>query len=131
MNSHSHLCFSAFEFTSLSNKFKQLWLTGKEVKLEFETCEGQALGSLFVCLGEHPSQPLPHPQEHQYGHETPAKRRRRERRKAARLAELVAVKAAANGIPEDGAVEATEADDNHDRDEDHIVTTEEVVKTAE
>ena len=125
MNSDYHRNFPAFEFTSLSNKFKQLWLTGKEAKLEFETCEGQAWGSLHVCLGEYPSQPLPHPQEHQYGHETPAKRRRRERRKATRLAELAAVKAAANGIPEDGAVEATEAD------EEQVVITEEVATTAE
>ena len=41
------------------------------------------------------------------------------------------MKAAANGIPEDGAVEATEADDNHHCDEDQIVITEEVAKTAD
>ena len=53
MNSKSRN-FPAFEATSLLNKFKQLWLTETEAKLVFETRDGQAWGSLHVCLGEHP-----------------------------------------------------------------------------
>ena len=68
--------FPAFEFTSLTNKFKELWFTGKEAKLVFETCEGKAWGSLHVCLGEHPRQAFPHPQEHPLGRDTQAKQRR-------------------------------------------------------
>ena len=119
MNSDSHRHFPAYEFTSLTNKFKQLWLTGKEAKLEFKTHEGQAWGSLHVCLGEHPSQDPPDPQERPYGHETPSKQRRRERREAARLAE------SASAIPEEEAAKATDADDVH-CDEENVVITEEV-----
>ena len=44
----------AFEATSLTNKFRSLWLAGVEAKLFFETRAGQAWGSLEVHLGEHP-----------------------------------------------------------------------------
>ena len=55
----------AFETTSLTNKFKSLWLDGIQAKVVFETCAGQAWGTLHVCLGEHPLQhrPPPHPKE--------------------------------------------------------------------
>ena len=125
MNSDSHRHFPAYEFTSLTIKFKQLWSTGKEAKLEFKTHEGQAWGSLHVCLGEHPSQDPPDPQERPYGHETPSKQRRRERREAARLAESAAVEASESAIPEEEAAEAADADDEH-CDEEHVVTTAEV-----
>ena len=76
----------AFETTSLINKFKSLWLSGIEAKLEFETRAGQAWGSLHVHLGEHPQQ-AQQPPHHRYHckNETPCRRRRRERREAARL----------------------------------------------
>ena len=77
---------SAFETTSLTNKFKSLWLAGVESKLVFETRAGQSWGSLHVCLGAHPgqAQPPPYPQEPLHKNDSPAKKRRRERRKAAR-----------------------------------------------
>ena len=77
---------SAFETTSLTNKFKSLWLAGVEAKLVFETRAGQSWGSLHVCLGAHPgqAQPPPYPQEPLHKNDSPAKKRRRERRKAAR-----------------------------------------------
>ena len=106
MNSESNRHIPAFEATSLTNKFKQLWLTGTEARLVFETRDGKAWGTLHVCLGEHPhdaNQLPPHPQEHHKGRDTPSKRRRRERREAARSA---AVKAAPL-ISEEGAAEAT------------------------
>ena len=79
MNSDSDPHLPAFELTSLTNKFKQLWFTGKEAKLVFETCEGKAWGSLHVCLGEHPRQAFPHPQERPFSCDTPEKQKRRER----------------------------------------------------
>ena len=95
MNSNRQI--PAFEATSLTNKFKQLWLTGTEAKLVFETRAGKAWGTLHVCLGEHPhdaTQLPPQPQEHSQGRDTPSKRRRRERREAAMLAQAAVVKAA-------------------------------------
>ena len=77
----------AFETTSLVNKFKSLWLSGIDAKLEFETRAGQAWGSLHVFLGEHPHQVHQGPPQHQHHrkNDSPCKRRRRERREAARL----------------------------------------------
>ena len=86
--------FPAFEATSLMNKFKQLWLTETEAKLVFETRDGQAWGSLHVCLGEHPHQHPPHSQEYPRGQNSPARQRRRERREAARKVDSAAGKAA-------------------------------------
>ena len=123
MNIDSHCHFPAFEFTSHTNKLKQLWLTGKEAKLEFETYEGQAWGSLHVCLGQHPSQPL---LQRQFGDEKPANWQRREQWKAARLGQPAAVKAAANAIPEEAAVDANDAGDKNLCDEENVVITEEV-----
>ena len=42
------------------------------------------MGSLHVCLGEHPHQHPPHSQEYPRGKNSPARQRRRERREAAR-----------------------------------------------
>jgi hypothetical protein len=113
MNVESRRHIPAFETTSLTNKFKSLWLAGIEAKLVFETRAGQAWGNLQVCLGEHPfqHQPTPHPQEHPRNHDSPAKQRRRERRKAARV-EAAAIEAAASAlaIAEEAAKsDATEA----------------------
>ena len=77
----------AFETTSLISKFKSLWLAGVEANLVFETRAGQAWGTLHVNLGEHPGQaqpPLYHQERPHQKHDSPAKQRRRERRKAAR-----------------------------------------------
>ena len=77
----------AFETTSLISKFKSLWLADVEANLVFETLAGQAWGTLHVNPGEHPGQaqpPLHHQERPHQKHESPAKQRRRERRKAAR-----------------------------------------------
>jgi hypothetical protein len=42
-----------FKSTRLDNKFKQLWLSGVEARIVFETHAGQAWDTLHVCLGEH------------------------------------------------------------------------------
>ena len=87
MNSESNRHIPAFEATSLTNKFKQLWLTGTEARFVFETRDGKVWGILHVCLGEHPhdaDQHPTHPQEHHKGRDTPSKEQRRERREAAR-----------------------------------------------
>ena len=68
MNAELHCHIPAFETTSLTNKWKSLWLAGIKPKLTFETCAGQAWGTLQVCLGEHPLQqqqnrPPPDPHE--------------------------------------------------------------------
>ena len=85
MNQESRRSIPAYEATSLTNKFKSLWLAGNEAKLVFETRDGQAWGTLHVCLGEHPLQPPVYPQEHPRKNQSPAKQRRRERREAARV----------------------------------------------
>jgi hypothetical protein len=119
MNHKSRQHIPAFETTSLTNKFKSLWLAGIEAKLVFETRAGQAWRTLQVFLGEHPLQlqPPPHPQEHRCGRNSPAKMRRRERREAARA--------------EAAAEEATEAV-NQNSDYDHVhIAAEEVENPAE
>ena len=98
MNTETCRQFPAFEATSLTNKFKQLWLAGIEAKLVFETHAGQAWGTLHVSLGEHPGHHLLpcHGQEPHHRHVSPGKQRRRERREAARAVAEAAVKTAAN-----------------------------------
>ena len=71
----------AFELTSLNNKFKSLWLAGVESKLVFKSRAGQAWGRLEVHLGEHPGK---QEQGQSRRNESPSKKRRRERREAAR-----------------------------------------------
>ena len=95
MNAKLRRYIPTFETTSLTNKFKSLWLAGIEAKLTFETRAGEAWGTLQVCLGEHPLQQQQHqqppdPQEVPQRHESPSKQRRRERRVAARAAAAVA-----------------------------------------
>ena len=110
MNTESRRQFPAFEATSLTNKFNQLWLAGIEARLVFETHGGQAWGTLHVCLGEHPGLPQPHfyPQEPHHKHISPAKQRRRERREAAR------VEAAAAAEKEEVTEEVTENENEKD-----------------
>ena len=115
MNKKSNSHIPAHETRSLTKKFKQLWLTGSEAKLVFETRAGKAWGTLHVCLGEHPyhdaTQLPPNPQEHQKGKDTPSKRRRRERREAARSAAAKAAPVSQEEVEEGEAEEATEADE--------------------
>ena len=87
MSSESHCGIPAFEMTSLSNKFKNLWLAGVEGKLVFETHAGKAWVHLHVQLEQAQDGPLPQVQPH-YPHgpkNSPSRQRRRARRKAARL----------------------------------------------
>ena len=111
MNSKLNSHIPAFETTSLTNKFKQLWLTGTEAKLVFETRAGKAWGTLHVCLGEHPyhdaTQLPPDPQEHHNGKDSPSKRRRRERREAARSAAAKSAPVRPEEEEEEEAEEAT------------------------
>ena len=44
---------SAFEATSSTHKFKDLWNAGHEATLHFETQAGQAWDTLRVALGHH------------------------------------------------------------------------------
>ena len=63
-------------------------MPGIDAKLEFETCDGQAWGSLHVNIVEHPHQVHQYPPQHQEHHrenDSPCKRRRREQREATRL----------------------------------------------
>ena len=108
MNVESRRQVPAFETTSLTNKFKSLWLAGIEAKLVFETHAGKAWGTLHVCLGEHPlhHELPPHLQEHPRKRNSPAKQRLRERREAARV-EAAAIEAARS---EEVAEEATESE---------------------
>ena len=62
MNAKLRRHIPAFETTSLTNKFKSLWLAGIEAKLTFKTRAGEAWGTLQVCLGEHPLQQQQHQQ---------------------------------------------------------------------
>lgn len=105
----------AFETTSLTNKFKSLWLAGIEAKLTFETHAGQAWGTLQVCLGENPRQVQEKQlhsdlQETPQRHESPSKHRRRERREAAWAAAALA----ARSEPIAEEVIGKEANENED-----------------
>ena len=64
--------------------------------------------------------------QRQFGLEKPANWQRREQWKAARLGQPAAVKAAANAIPEEEAVDANDAGGKHLCDEENVVITEEV-----
>ena len=88
MNTESGRQFSAFEATSLNNKFKQLWLDGIEARLVFETCNGQAWGK--------------------------ADQRRREWREAATVDAGAAVKATEN---EEEAEKVTEHENANEKDD--------------
>ena len=91
MDQDSRRNIPAFETTSLTNKFKSLRLAGIEAKLVFETCAGQAWGTLNVQMGEHPCQSQTPPQEHPLKNDNPAWQRRRKRREAARAEAAAAV----------------------------------------
>ena len=71
MDQDSRRNIPAFETTSLTNKSKSLRLAGIEAKLVFETCAGQAWGTLHVHLGEHPCQSQTPPQEHPLKNDNP------------------------------------------------------------
>ena len=110
----------AFETTSLLNKFKTLWLSGIEAK--FETRAGQAWGSLHVHPGEHPHQVKHPPTLNQYHrkNDSPCRRRRRERREAARLE--------ANTLVEEA--ESTEQVANDENDNENAATEEVTVENT-
>ena len=135
MTSRHHI--AAFETTSLSNKFKSLWLAGIEAKLTFETRAGQAWGTLEVCLGEHPvhlqqpqqQPPHQHLQEVPQRHESPCKQRRRERREAAR--EAAAIAAGAEIVAEEAIDTETEnISDKHQTIEEEALVEKEVAEEA-
>ena len=128
MNVESRRHIPAFETTSLTNKFKSLWLAGIEAKLVFETRAWQAWGTLQVCLGEHPlqHQPPPHPQERPRERNSPSQQRRRKRREAARV-EAAAIEAArAEAVAEEASesdpVKAAQAIANKNIDKAHAAT---------
>ena len=75
------------ELGSFISKFKQLWKSGLDVKLNIEANAGQAWASLHVRLGQAPGPPFqdliqPPPKKPRNG---PSRQRRRERRAAERL----------------------------------------------
>ena len=76
--SHTDSLF-AFEGTSFMQKFKDLWNSGHQATLHFETQAGQAWATLRVALGSHPHVSAKK-------HVSPSQQRRRERREAARIA---------------------------------------------
>ena len=108
---------SAFEATSLTNKFKRLGLADVQAKLVFESRAGQAWGTLEVHLGEHPGQHHQQPstkQEHSRKHESPSQKGRRERREAARMKaavdslEVIAEKAGTGTVEDSDNIAASD-----------------------
>ena len=98
---------SAFEATSFMNKFKDLWNTGQQATLHFETKAGEAWATISVALGSFPNN-VPEKKSVK-----PSQHCRRERRHAARAAEEV-VKADTALLPPCVAEEAVSERTNSD-----------------
>ena len=60
-------------------------MPGIDAKLEFETCDGQAWGSLHVNIVEHPHQVHQYPPQHQQHRKNDSPCKRRQRLEAAQL----------------------------------------------
>ena len=83
------------EFDSFTNKFKLLWLSGKEADLQINSKNGKLWISLSLGLQCPPYTPPSSPAQHppprpRSSRNTPSQQRRRTRRKAEREASLAA-----------------------------------------